>query len=515
MSQAPYDANSSYAVSGWDDSDNQRVLRVDSTGNLTPGGKDGDGNPPTINPILVAGDDGTNVQTLKTDSTGRLEVIDGGQSITVDNGGTFAVQPAGSVAHDGPAGGVNPALVGGYASAAAPADVSADADAVRAWYLRNGAAATVLTAAGALIGGDATNGLDTDVTRMPASKTMTQAGISTAISTNPLDISGFFQVGMQLTPTVATYTVAAQVSWDGGSTYVGTKFMAAGKPQDTISATSSSVVQRSGILLPAGVTHVRLSFSAFSAGSADVLIVASNATEQPGNYASQQPGSAVPLGVLMVGGSDGTNAQRIKTDSNGELQVDVLTLPAITGTVTASNTAGDIAHDSPDSGNPVKVGARAIAHGTNPTAVTAADRTDLLANRAGVPFVMGGHPNPVMYGMSITTAATNAIIGPTIGTGLKLVVTGLTVVLDNASTVFPSVVIGFGTATTPAFATTPGTVKVIAGHPAIPAGGGFSRGDGSGIIGVGADDEELRITTVGTAGGNGLYVLLTGYTIES
>lgn len=61
----------------------------------------------------------------------------------------------------------NPALIGGRSSAAAPTSVSADGDAVRAWFLLNGAQATALTAAGALIGGDATNGLDVDVTRTP------------------------------------------------------------------------------------------------------------------------------------------------------------------------------------------------------------------------------------------------------------------------------------------------------------------------------------------------------------
>ena len=71
----------------------------------------------------------------------------------------------GDVAHDAPVA-ANPLLTGGRASAAAPTDVSADGDAVRAWFLRSGAQATVLTAAGALIGGDATNGLDTDVTRV-------------------------------------------------------------------------------------------------------------------------------------------------------------------------------------------------------------------------------------------------------------------------------------------------------------------------------------------------------------
>lgn len=72
----------------------------------------------------------------------------------------------GSVAHDGVATSANPVLGGAYASAAAPTAVSADGDAVRLWALRNGAQAVNVTAAGALIGGDATNGLDVDVTRM-------------------------------------------------------------------------------------------------------------------------------------------------------------------------------------------------------------------------------------------------------------------------------------------------------------------------------------------------------------
>lgn len=74
----------------------------------------------------------------------------------------------GTVAHDGAGAAVSPVLTGCYASAAAPSDVSADNDATREWCLRNGARASVLTAAGALIGGDAANGLDVDVTRLPA-----------------------------------------------------------------------------------------------------------------------------------------------------------------------------------------------------------------------------------------------------------------------------------------------------------------------------------------------------------
>lgn len=99
-------------------------------------------------------------------------------SVAVTNAGTFATQAAltagtntneivGDVAHDIPITG-NPITIGGVASAAAPTAVSLDQDAVRAWFLLNGAQATVLTAAGALVGGDAANGLDVDVTRLPA-----------------------------------------------------------------------------------------------------------------------------------------------------------------------------------------------------------------------------------------------------------------------------------------------------------------------------------------------------------
>jgi len=61
------------------------------------------------------------------------------------------VTEQGSVAHDASASGVAPVLTGGFASAAAPTDVSADGDAVNGWYLRNGAQCVNLTAAGTLV----------------------------------------------------------------------------------------------------------------------------------------------------------------------------------------------------------------------------------------------------------------------------------------------------------------------------------------------------------------------------
>ncbi len=76
--------------------------------------------------------------------------------------GTNTNEVVGDVAHNVAAAG-NPLLQGGYASAAAPSDVAADGRAVNAWHLRNGAAAVNITAAGALIPGDATDGLKVQV----------------------------------------------------------------------------------------------------------------------------------------------------------------------------------------------------------------------------------------------------------------------------------------------------------------------------------------------------------------
>lgn len=207
-------------------------------------------------------------------------------------------------------------------------------------------------------------------------------------------------------------------------------------------------------------------------------------------------GSATPIG---------TAANPLRVNTTGTTTQPV----SVAGTVTTSATvAGDVAHGAANSGNPVQSGFEAIAHGSNPTAVAAGQRTKGYANRAGVPFTIGGHPNIQTVRLQFTAAQTDTAI-VTVAAGTKIVVTSLQVTLDNASTVYPSVRIGFGTATTPT------TAGVVAAHGGVPAGGGFTRGDGSGIIGIGSDDQDLRITTVGAATGNGVEVVVTYYLIES
>ena len=71
-----------------------------------------------------------------------------------------------------------------------------------------------------------------------------------------------------------------------------------------------------------------------------------------------------------------------------------------------------------------------------------------------------------------------------------------------------SVLIGFAAATTPT-----GT-GVVLSHPGIAAGSGVVEGSGAGMLGVGADGEDLRITSeVPTTGS--IDVVVSYYTIES
>ncbi len=171
-----------------------------------------------------------------------------------------------------------------------------------------------------------------------------------------------------------------------------------------------------------------------------------------------------------------------------------------------ASVSGDVAHDTADAGEPVKIGMKAVAHSTNPTAVTANDRTNWYANRHGIPFVLGGHMNPISLELSVTTAVTDqAII--TVSGGTKIVVTAVRARADAANIQEPQFRIGFGAASTPT------TTGVVESHPGVPAGSGTGVGNGGGMLGVGADGEDLRITAENPS--TEIRVIVTYFTIES
>lgn len=105
-------------------------------------------------------------------------IVDGsGNQITSFGGGT-------QIAHSGAitVGTTQGTLGMGRVSAAAPSTTGViDGDAAHQWMLGTGANVSQLSAAGALIGGDATNGLDVDVTRVSGTVTVSATNLDVQI----------------------------------------------------------------------------------------------------------------------------------------------------------------------------------------------------------------------------------------------------------------------------------------------------------------------------------------------
>ncbi len=200
--------------------------------------------------------------------------------------------------------------------------------------------------------------------------------------------------------------------------------------------------------------------------------------------------------------------------AGNEMQVDVLTLPAVD--LGANNDVqGQAAHDAAAAGNPFGAGVYAVDHGADPTAVAAGDVSRWYANRDGIPFVMGGHPNIVSTEYMASGAQTNDDMLGAIGTGVKYVITGITVTVAGDSTADVKVRIGFGATTVPTEPANGASVAgVVLSHDGIAAGSGVSRGDGSGILAIGGDGEELRITSSTPTTGQ-LHVIVTHYTVPA
>lgn len=88
----------------------------------------------------------------------------------------------------------------------------------------------------------------------------------------------------------------------------------------------------------------------------------------------------------------------------------------------------------------------------------------------------------------------------TVSSGTRIAVTEIMVCCDNANTGDVAVRIGFGASSVPA-ASSSGTNGVLFDHPGIAPGSGAVRGNGSGVIGKGADGEDVRLTCEDPAGG--------------
>lgn len=197
--------------------------------------------------------------------------------------------------------------------------------------------------------------------------------------------------------------------------------------------------------------HYPITKIAFGALDTATLVADSASSHFPVKIGDPVGGGTEAAALRVTLANDSTGLVSVD-DNGGSLTVD--------GTVTASNAAGDVAHDGIDSGNPVKIGA--VAESTEITAVADGDRTNLMATLNGK---LVNHPYavPERYTSGVTaaitgTANTSVIAAP--GAGLKLYVTHV-LVTNSHATVGTVVEIKNGT-------------TVLYRGNAAAAGGGFS-----------------------------------------
>lgn len=179
------------------------ALSVDSVGALRVTGGGG-GTQYAEDAVHASGDSGTLALVVRKDTAAQVAGTDGDYSALVNDASgrlhvnvgalpasTNTLEIVGDVAHDAAASG-NPVLVGAYASAAAPTDVSADADAVRLWALRSGALAVQPTLGGVLaVAGNGASG--TGVPRVTLANDST--GIIASIGTSVVPGTGATHLG--------------------------------------------------------------------------------------------------------------------------------------------------------------------------------------------------------------------------------------------------------------------------------------------------------------------------------
>ena len=141
----------------------------------------------------------------------------------------------------------------------------------------------------------------------------------------------------------------------------------------------------------------------------------------------------VPAPLNVVGGGVEAAALRVTlaSDSTGVLSVD-----DNAGSLT-TDTAGDIAHDEVDSGNPVKVGGKAInMDGTTPgTAVAEADRANFITDLYGRQCVETVHPCFGSATANYAAAQTDTQVVATPGAGLSLYITDIILSTDTAGSI--------------------------------------------------------------------------------
>jgi hypothetical protein len=270
---------------------------------LTVVGTAAAGSAPIDNPVQIGGSDGANMRTLLTDASGRQVMV--------------------GAAASGSAVAGNPVLFAG-----------SDGANVRTLLTDASGRLTIIGegAAGAPAGGV----ISVQVPDTTASGAL--AALNNAVS---VSLAGSQSVGLFLAAGTLIGTIVAEVSFDGGTTWVATFFddpVTDNKVASIVFGANNTATTRT-IVGAGGASNARVRVSAFTSGTATANLRATQVEDLSQLYAGAAA-AAVPPSIAQVGGSDGANLRALLTDTSGR-----------------PNVVGAAAAGSAVAGNPVRIGA--------------------------------------------------------------------------------------------------------------------------------------------------------------
>lgn len=236
------------------------------------------------------------------------------------------------------------------------------------------------------------------------------------------------------------------------------------------------------------------------------------ANDSTGVLSVDDNGSSLTVdGSVTANAGTNLNTSALALESGGNLAGAATSLALLDDVVFADDAAFTVG-----TSKVLAVGGNPVAHGSAPDAADAGDAAIPIMNRHRVLWTIGGHPNAVTSVYLTTGAQTDDNVLPAISSGTKYAITRVSVTVDADCTVTPGCRLGFGTSTVPTLPTSgsDAVADLLVYHPGFIPGGGITVGDGSGVLGVGGDGAELRITCDAPTGGS-LAVSVTWFSIES
>lgn len=201
--------------------------------------------------------------------------------------------------------------------------------------------------------------------------------------------------------------------------------------------------------IPAGTNAIGklAANSGVDIGDVDITSIAAG----DNNIGNVDIASAIPAGNNNIGDVDiasiaaGNNnigdvdIASIAAGDNNIGNVDIVTMPNVTlaaGTNT-NEVVGDVAHDSPIGGNPVRIGARADSALSGITLVADGDTTDIYAGLDGV-LIVRPHANleDMVSGNASNTDGTSTQVLAAAAAGIKHYITDVTITNTSSSNIY-------------------------------------------------------------------------------